>query len=145
MHKDFYASGFLYHSRTQRILLQKEKQTDPNSSVWSLFYAKAEKDETDKDCFRRLIKSLFKIELDIKSIFSVYDYFHDDLKKNNFISYAKVKKLEDFNGKNAEYKWFDFKETLKLKLAPQTKQDIMVMQRVINSSIRKTKGERYID
>ena len=144
MHNDFYASGFLYHPKTQRILLQKEKKSDPNIH-WQTICVKAKKSETSKDAFKRLINSLFKLEVDIKNIISVYDYFHDGLKADNFISFVKVKKAEEFINKNYVYQWFDVKETLKLKVSPQTKQDIVVLLRVISSSVRKENGEKYID
>lgn len=144
MHNDFYASGFLYHPKSQRILLQKEKKSDLNNS-WKLICVKSKKNETSKDAFSRLINSLFKLEIEVKNIISVYDYFHDELKANNFISFAKVKKAEEFISKNYIYQWFDIRETLKLKVSPQTKQDIIVLQRVISSSVRKENGEKYID
>src|SRR5665811_415233 len=112
MHKDFYASGFLYHSRTQQILLQKQKQTDPNSN-WSLPYVKSLKNETEKEAFKRLIAVLFCLDIELKSIFPVYDYYHQELKKNNYISYVKVKKTEAYDCKNYFYKWFSLREILK--------------------------------
>jgi len=144
MHNDFYASGFLYHPKSQRILLQKEKKSDPNI-YWQVICAKAKKNETSKDTFKRIVNSLLKLEIEIKNIVSVYDYFHEELKANNFISYVKVKKAEEFDDKHYIYQWFDLKETLKLKVSSQTKQDIIVLQRVISSSVRKEKGEKYID
>jgi len=144
MHNDFYASGFLYHPKSQRILLQKEKKSDPNI-YWQVICAKAKKNETSKDTFKRIVNSLLKLEIEIKNIVSVYDYFHEELKANNFISYVKVKKAEELDDKHYIYQWFDLTETLKLKVSSQTKQDIIVLQRVISSSVRKEKGEKYID
>lgn len=144
MHKDFYASGFLYHPRTQQILLQKGKQTDLNST-WSLICIKSLKNETEKEAFKRLLNILFCLDVEIKSIFPVYNYYHEGLKKNNYISYVKVKKTEDYSDNNVSYRWFDLKEILKLKINSQTKQDITVMQRVIDSSIRKLNGEKFIE
>lgn len=144
MHKDFYASGFLYHPRTQQILLQKETRAD-SSTTWVLPCIKSLKNETEKQAFKRLVHVLFSLNIDINSIFSVYDYYHEGLKKNNYIFFVKVKKAEKYNDENDSYCWFFLGEILKHKLSPQTKQDITVMQRVIDSSIRKLNGEKFIE
>jgi hypothetical protein len=144
MHKDFYASGFLYHSRTQQILLQKGKQTDPDTT-WLLPRIKSLKNETEKETFKRLLNILFCLDVKTESIFPVYNYYHEALKKNNYISYVKVQKTEDYSCEDVFYEWFYIGEILKHSLSPQTKQDITVMQRVIDSSIRKLNGEKFIE
>lgn len=142
MHKDFYASGFLYHPRTQQILLQKE--TSKEDAPWTLVTGKSVKNETDKEAFKRLIDTFYDVEIDLKSIFPVYSYFHDDFKKENFVSYAKINKLASFNSKKVDFKWFSFREVLKIKVSEQTRQDITVIQRVIASSTRKRLGQQTI-
>lgn len=142
MHKDFYASGFLYHSRTQQILLQKD--TDKENAPWRLVSGKSAKNETDSQTFKRLIETIYDLEVDLKSIFPAYNYFHDDLKKENFVYYAKINKLTEFNSKKTEFRWFSFREVLKINLDEQTRHDITVIQRVIASSNRKRLGQQTI-
>ena len=143
MHKDFYASGFLYHPKTNQILLQKI--LSETSALWSLIGGHSKKKETEKDCFKRIVESLFDVEVKHTSIHGVYDYFHKELKKNNFVHYARVNKLKVFtNTKKTEFAWFSFKQCLKLDLEQQAKQDIIVLQRVLDSGERKRKGLQTI-
>src|ERR1035437_6018589 len=92
MHKDFYASGFLYHPKTQQILLQQPVTAD-GTAEWSLFEGEALGDETAADAFKRSIFSHLKLDIKAKNIFPIYSYFHDGKGKNNFLHYAIVKKI----------------------------------------------------
>lgn len=144
MHKDFYASGFLYFPRTQQILLHKETTSD--DSAWNVVSGKSLKNESEKEAFQRLVNKIYDIEIDLKSIYPVYSYFHDDLKAENYVSYAKIKSASGFKSKTkkVEYKWFSFREILKIKIPEQTRHDITVIQRVIASSTRKRLGQQTI-
>ena len=146
MHKDFYASGFIYHSRSQQILLQQDNSAE-SEPLWSLFGGENKTSEkTPEETFGRIIYLHLKFKVNPKNIFAVYSYPHQDKNKDNFIHYAEIKKLEKFkNTKKKIFSWFTFKQIQKLKISEQTKQDIMVSQRVIASSIRKKLGERTID
>ena len=68
----------------------------------------------------------------------IYDYVVKGEKHT--VCYGEVKKMIDFPNS----KWFTLKEISKLHLAPQTKQDIIVGQRVIASSVRRDAGELTI-
>lgn len=146
MHKDFYASGFIYHSKTAQILLQQENSAE-NEPLWSLFGGESKASEkSPEETFVRIIYLHLKIKLNPKNVFVVYNYPHESKNKDHFIHYAKINKLEKFkNTKKKLFSWFTFKQIQKLKISEQTKQDIMVSQRVIASSIRKKLGERTID
>ncbi|HYM65004.1 MAG TPA: NUDIX hydrolase [Candidatus Sulfotelmatobacter sp.] len=146
MHKDFYASGFLYHSKSQQILLQQETSAD-SQSQWALFGGENKASEkTPEEAFERIIYVHLRFKINPKNVFAVYSYPHQDKNKDNFIHYAEIRKLEKFkNTRKKLFSWFTFKQVQKLKLSEQTKQDIMVSQRVIASSIRKKLGERTID
>ena len=145
MHKDFYASGFLYHSRTQRILLQ-QKNTAGRTPEWCLLGDSGHNNEKAEEAFVRIIEKILHVNLKPSNIKSIYTYFHDTLGKDNFVSYAKVTKMQKFPPKNGNvFGWFSFKEVVKLKLSAQTKQDITVGQRVIDASIRKRLGQRTIE
>jgi hypothetical protein len=145
MHKDFYASGFLYHPKTQQILLQQSSTAD-SGTEWSLFEGDCLDKETTAEAFKRAIFSHLKLDLKPKNIFPIYSYFHEGKGKNNFLHYAIVRKLETFpNTKNASFAWFSFKQIQKLHIPDQIKQDIIVGQRVIDSAMRKSLGQQTID
>ena len=145
MHKDFYASGFLYHPKSQQILLQQPNTAD-SGTEWSLFEGEGLDEETAAETFKRVIFAHLRLELKPKNIFPIYSYFHDNKGKNNFIHYAIVKKLETFpNTKKALFSWFTFKQIQKLRISNQIKQDIIVGQRVIDSAVRKSLGQQTIE
>lgn len=98
--------------------------------------------ETSEENFIRNVKDFLHLNLLTSSIRSVYDYVR--LGKN-YVSYAQVKKLTNFPtiGKTV-FAWFNMREISKLPLSAQTKQDIIVGQRVIDASVRKQTGEQTI-
>jgi hypothetical protein len=144
MHKDFYASGFLYHPNSQQILLQQQNSASDNPG-WSLFGKKAVKDKSGEETFKQLFYEEFNIKLSKNKIKSVYYYFSKELNKDQNIYYAEVKSLHRFSkSKKNGLAWFTFKQIQKLNLSDQTKHDIIVSQRVIDSSIRKSLGQQTI-
>jgi len=145
MHKDFYASGFIYHPKTQQILLQ-QVNLENETPAWSLLSEKGSTNKTGEEIFKEMSFSKFKIELKIKNIHLIYTYFSDETKRNHNIYYAEVNKITkpSLNQKNT-FGWFTFKQITKLNLLNQAKHDIVIGQRVIQSSVRKTLGERTID
>jgi len=145
MHKDFYASGFLYHPKTQQILLQQPTTADTGTE-WSLFEGESLNEETTEETFKRIIYFHLRLELKPKNIFLIYSYFHDDKGKDNFIHYAIVRKLEKFpDTKKTLFSWFTFKQIQKMHISNQVKQDIIVGQRVIDSAMRKSLGQQTIE
>jgi ADP-ribose pyrophosphatase YjhB (NUDIX family) len=145
MHKDFYASGFLYHPKTQQILLQQPITADTQDQ-WSLFEGESLNNEAAAQTFKRVIFFHLKLELKPKNIFLIYSYLHDDKGKNNFIHYAIVRKLEKFpDTKKTLFAWFTFKQIQKMRISNQVKQDIIVGQRVIDSAVRKSLGQQTIE
>nr|MBI5455404.1 hypothetical protein [Candidatus Levybacteria bacterium] len=144
MHKDFYASGFLYHSGSGQILLQQVNSTDQNP-LWSLFEKKAIKNKTGQETFVEIFFDILGIKLKSNNINSIYTYSSKDGTDYN-IYYAEVKRLhKSKNPAKIEFAWFNFKQIQKLNISEQTKQDIMIGQRVIDSSIRKSLGQKTIE
>lgn len=142
--QSFYASGFLYHPDSGQILLQQQ-QPFGKAATWSLLGSLARDGETSQESFQRLVQTFLKIKLSTSAIHFVYDYFHKGLHKKHHVSYAEVEKLRDFPpAKKTIFAWFSLKEISKLSLSAETKQDIIVGQRVIDSSVRKKAGERTI-
>lgn len=135
MHSNFYTGGFLYHPESQQILLQQK--TDEEAQTWTLL------GNLNKKNFKSLVLKLLNLHLQPKAILPVYDYALKG--KKHLISYAEVGKLENFLATTTYlFKWFTAKEISKLPLSGQTKQDLIVGQRVINSQIRKDAGEQTI-
>lgn len=135
MKKNGHHKGFLYHPDSQKILLQKYN-ADP-SSLWTLLETSA------GDNFQKVVTELLKLNLNAKNIFEIYDYSIDG--KNHYIYYAEVLNLKDFTQlRDRIFSWFNFSEITKLPLLSQTKQDIIVGKRVIDSASRKKAGQLTI-
>lgn len=145
MHKDFYASGFIYHQKTQQILLQ-QVNSDDETPVWSLLSEKGAINKAGEEIFKDLSYKQLKLKLNIKHIHLIYTYFSQETNKNHNIYYAEVTKLHKIpSSKKITFSWFTFKQIGKLNLLKQTKQDIVIGQRVIQSAVRKVLGERTIE
>lgn len=144
MHKKIYASGFLYHPRTTQILLQQKNSSDP-TATWALLGKLGNPGETAEAIFKRILEEEFGLNFSIKSIHQVYDYVDDVTKEDTHICYAEVKSTKNISSsKGFVVDWFTFKEVTKLKIPAQTKQDIIVGQRVIDSASRRNSGEQTI-
>ncbi|MBI2012155.1 NUDIX hydrolase [Candidatus Daviesbacteria bacterium] len=137
MHKPFYASGFLYNQKTGQILLLQSQPTDDSSPAWSMLGGEGREGEDAMITFQRVVLEFLKIDLKIKRILPIYDYFHEGLDKINYVFYAEVGKALNFSPlKDYIPVWIRFDETLKLLFASKTQQDIIVGERVINAKQR---------
>lgn len=145
MHKEFYASGFLYYPPTQQILLQQRKSTLSSSPTWSMFGKICVCKKADEKIFQRILNELLKIKIKPDFIHPVYTYFHKETHKNHTIFYAEVEEIKKISSKRGVFNWFTFKQVLKLQLPGQVKQDIVVGQRVIDAEIRKNLGLRTLE
>lgn len=142
MHKSFYASGFLYNLKTQQILLLKP-QSDQESPKWSLFGGEGLEGEDPQIAFQRIVLEKLGIDLKLKKIYPIYDYFDKNLDKTGFIFYAEIGKTPTFSPINEKTpSWVTFTQTLKLPFLSQTKQDIMVGERVINLKAREDEASK---
>lgn len=145
IHTNFYTSGFLFHLKSQQILLhQPQKETDTMLSLWSMFGETNQKEEDATAVFQRIIHTKLHLKLPKKSIFPVYDYFHKIHNKTHYICYAIVTTMKKHTVLHGyKLSWYAFKEALKLPTSPQTKQDIMIAQRVIEAQERETMHTQY--
>jgi len=137
VHKAFYASGFLYHQDSQQILLHQSDSKNKSSDLWGMIGGASRQGETVQKTFQRIIHEWLNIKLDPNKIFPVYDYFHKTLHKTHHVFYAEIGKhhsLPKFS-KNT-LSWFTFKQTTKLPFSLETKQDVIVSQRVIMAQER---------
>ena len=141
MHNSFYASGFLYNLKTQQILLLQSEQKDDKDLKWTLLGGEGREGEQASDAFKRIVLEKLNINLKSKNIFPVYDYPQEKFNKINYVFYAEVKKTPKFGSqKNGTLSWVTFTETAKLPFYTQSKQDVIVGQRVINAKWRTDEG-----
>ena len=136
-----YASGFIFHPPTQQILLQ---QTSPET-VWSLIGGTHVSTETAEKAFQRIVKSVLKINIALSSIHPIYAYIREDMGRKHSILFAEILDIKKIPTKKGTlFTWFSRKQITKLPLDPQTKQDIIVGQRVIDSRLREVLGEHNL-
>jgi hypothetical protein len=137
VHNANYASGFLYHPLTEKILLQLTPE-NRNSSLWSLF-SDRQTVEQRADFFQKIIFDQLRILLEPAAIVPIYDYIRPSKRETYFIYYAEVKSVDtEFHPKRGcTVQWFTLKEITKLSLPPQVRHDIMIGTRVIRSIVDK--------
>ena len=91
--------------------------------------------------FQRIIYKLLNIK--VKQIYPIYDYFHETKDKVNYVFYAEVGTAKAYNTPRGDIlSWFAFSEISKLPFSPQTKQDIIVGERVINAKWRADEAKK---
>lgn len=145
MQTPFYASGFLYSSKTHQILLLQSEQEDNIKPLWSTLGGEGNEEEDAQTAFLRIINKLLNLNLKEKDIYPVYDYFHDAENKTNYVFYAQVKSPQEFNSPGGNsFSWVTFNETPKLKFTSHSKQDVIVGERVINAKWREDEASREI-
>lgn len=137
----FYTSGFFYNLKNHQIFLLESKQKD-NESVWSMFGGESAKGEEAADAFQRIVKKLLNINLEEKNVCPVYDYFHNTRNKLHYVFYVEVGNSRNFKDLKKITAWFTFSDALKLTITSQTKQDIVVGERVINAKWRDDEAKR---
>lgn len=143
MQTSFYVSGFLYSLKTHQILLLESNQKNDPPAYWSTIEGDGKEDEEAHMIFQRVINKLLDINLKTKDIYPVYDYFQETKNKFNFVFYAEIRNIKAFNKlKKSNLSWFSFQETGKLPINSQTKQDIVVGERVINAKRRDGEAKR---
>lgn len=142
----FYVSGFIYNLKTNQILLIQSAQENKISPLWSALGGDSIKGEEAEVAFQRIIYKLLNIDLKLKNIHPIYDYFHQTKNKVNFVFYAKVRSSRIFNNfQRDDVSWFTFSEIVKLPLATQMKHDIVVGERVINARKRDTEAKKLFN
>lgn len=101
--------------------------------------------EEAQTAFQRIINNLLNINLKVKNINPVYDYFSNIRNKLHYVFYVEVRSNKSFNGlKKKGLSWFTFNEALKLPVTAQTKQDIVVGERVINAKWRDNEAKKLL-
>lgn len=139
--KSFYVSGFLYHLRTQKILLYQPNLDKGASSIWTMLGGAGIGEEDPQKAFNRVIYQLLNLRIDEKHLHPVYDYFNSNLNADHFVFYARVRSINNLSMPDKDtFSWFNFKQISKLPLSEQSRQDIIVSQRVIQAQARSDSG-----
>ena len=130
MHKDLYASGFLYNKSTQQILLRQHTSAP---FVWSLFGGKTQNGEDPAATFGRIIQEQLGTKTTVNPI---YDYFDKELNAQCHVFYGQINTTKKISSDQKNIRWFTFKEILKLPIDKQAKQNITIGRRVIEAIAR---------
>jgi len=132
MHKDFYASGFLYHSPTEKILLQQT----PSGKDFTLFSIKCSVHENPAHAFQKIISHELGVTIPLSSITLIYDYIPENTEGKQSVFYADISDVEidDDISQKKKAAWFTQRQISKLKLQKQTDHDITIGQRVIRAN-----------
>jgi hypothetical protein len=132
VHKPIYASGFLYHSASQQILLQQFKNGDLTKLV--LFRGQTTNGEKPQEVFQQSVEKELGIKIPASSIHPVYDYTNDKLGEQ-FIFYIDVGEImpEAYKSKNTT-EWLLLSKIGKYDMSEQTRHDIIVGERVIRAT-----------
>lgn len=145
MHKPFYASGFLYSLKTHQILLLKSQPEKDTPPLWSTLGGESVNGEDTQIAFQRIVNKLLNLNLKLKNIYPVYDYFHEVLDKDNYVFYAEVRSSKKFDPcKEDTFSWVAFDEVSKLLFTPRSKQDVIVGERVINAKRREIEAKQSL-
>lgn len=129
VHKSIYASGFLYHSPSQQILLQQ--LTRDADTMYELFGGSCDTDTDPVTVFQKSVEKALGKKVTASSIHAVYDYIHEG-HGEHFIFYAEVSDPDAGAG------WFSLSRLSKHVMSEQTRHDIVVGERVIRSLIPQT-------
>ena len=106
---------------------------------------KQDKDVSGEETFKELFFEAINLKIKLTNINIIYSYFSKELNMENNVYYAEVSKLyKTSSSKDIIYSWFTLKKIQKINVSEQTKQDIIIGQRVIDSSVRKSLGLRTI-
>ncbi|MBI5619609.1 NUDIX hydrolase, partial [Candidatus Gottesmanbacteria bacterium] len=131
MHKLFYASGFLYHSPSQQILLQQ--LTSDTDAKLVMFGGRSHNGNDPQAVFQHCVEKALGVTVPASSIHPVYDYIHDR-RGEHFIFYVEVAGAtpKTYASKN-KAEWFLLSKLSKQAMSEQTRHDIIIGERVIRS------------
>lgn len=130
--KSFYTSGFIYHSPTHQVLLQKLAHDEKQSLT--LFQFKGAKGENPSEVFHRYIQEALDISLPADAILPIYDYVHNKL-GDHYLFYVDMNEMIQPPNENNSTTWVPLAKLSKANLAEQTRHDIIIGERVIRAIV----------
>lgn len=122
------------------------QQKDNTDFVWSTFGGECSEGEDAQIAFQRIASELLNVNLKTKDIHPVYDYFHGERDKVNFVFYAEVRNLPELSSLKEDdaFSWVTFRDTLKLPFSAHAKQDVIVGERVIHAKWREDEAKKLL-
>jgi hypothetical protein len=133
VHKPFYASGFLYHSPSQQILLQQS--THNQMVTFDLFRGKNKNGNDPKTVFRQCVEKALKTTISEASVHTIYDYVHSTL-GDQYVFYVEITDQIPTSYKtNTNPTWMLLSKLGKFTMNEQTRHDILIGERVIRSNM----------
>jgi hypothetical protein len=129
--KPYYTSGFLYHSASQKILLQQLNSDQDSKLV--MFCEKSISGTDPQTVFKECVEKILGTAISLSSIHPVYDYIHDKLGEH-FIFYVEITDVEpkQYLSEN-KTTWLPLAKLSKQNMSEQTRHDIIVSERVIRA------------
>ena len=126
----FYASGFLYHRASQKILLQQITSTGQGKPL--LFKTKAQKGNDPQTVFKLCIEKALDKPIKSSAIHPIYDYVDDS--GEQFIFFIEVPGISpDSYPTNQNAEWFLLSKLSKIDMSEDTRHNILIGERVIRS------------
>jgi hypothetical protein len=142
MHKKFYASGFLFHTLSNQILLQQHTASD-TISPWSFIGGISDGILEPESVFKAALYANLGLTLDV--VYPVYTYGVETAQIPQHIFYGELDQAQEFSPHQGfTFSWFTFKQILSLDASEQVKHDIIIGQRVIDAAVRKSLGLQHI-
>ncbi|OGE27055.1 hypothetical protein A3H85_03150 [Candidatus Daviesbacteria bacterium RIFCSPLOWO2_02_FULL_40_8] len=133
MQEPFYVSGFLYNPNSEKLLLIQTEANDDLITLWKMLVGEGNNGEPAEATFQRVINECLNLEVKPKSIFPIYDYFDEAQRKTNYVFYAEVRRSPSFEAlQQGTPSWVRFSDISKFPFFANTKQDMVVGERVIN-------------
>lgn len=133
MHNSYYASGFLFHSPSQQILLlQSVLEGD---TPWSIIRVSHASSDDPLSVFSTHITRLLNVaQLNVQP---VYSYVDKKSRSQHSIFFAEVTTLQNYPSTDTyRYRWFELKDLRKLRINDSIRHDIVVGTRVIAAGER---------
>jgi len=125
--KNFFAGGFLYSPKENRILLHlRDSNATVNPDQWGFFGGTSENDELPKQCFLRELKEELNIEFREKDVKLLRDYLNEKRNIWRYVFYIEsdLDKSAMRLGEGADFDWVPLDKILDYDLTDKTREDL---------------------
>ncbi len=130
MEKKFYAGGFLYDSKSGRVLLHKrDGNTKINPNKWAFFGGLQEEGETPTQCFVRELEEEIGLKVNEDEVVPLCDYLNVELDTYRYVFFVEstVQKDNLKLGEGAGFDWVHLAEINNKDLTEKTRLDLEVL------------------
>lgn len=136
MQTQVYASGFLYHKPSGRILLQQIQQGADVS--FTMFRRKCGSGNNPRQVFRRYVEFTLKRTVADATVVQVYDYIRTGVGKHIVFYVETADITPDTLPSGAGSEWLLLAKLSKYPMSEQTRHDIIIGGRVIRAKADKS-------